>query len=132
MNIDQLKSDLTTQGYTHFNIKDFNEEYYNQLLELKCTETQNLKHLMTGVRVDGTSLESDEIQITSLEVQDKHLIFLHEYRTHSIAPTLLTLILELCHRTVFQDHAGWTLFRNPDFLLPHFFLFGILLVSTFL
>ena len=63
MNIDQLKSDLTTQGYTHFNIKDFNEEYYNQLLEFKCNETQNLKHLMTSVRVDGTSLESDEIQI---------------------------------------------------------------------
>jgi Rps23 Pro-64 3,4-dihydroxylase Tpa1-like proline 4-hydroxylase len=63
MNIDQLKSDIITKGYTHFNLKDFNEDYYNQLLEFKCNETHNLKHLMTSVRVDGTSLEIDEIQI---------------------------------------------------------------------
>jgi hypothetical protein len=53
MNIDKLKSDLQTKGYTQFNLKDFNEDYYNELLPLKCNETQNLKHLMLNYRVDG-------------------------------------------------------------------------------
>jgi Rps23 Pro-64 3,4-dihydroxylase Tpa1-like proline 4-hydroxylase len=53
MDIDKLKSDLQTKGYTQFNLKDFNEDYYNELLPLKCNETQNLKHLLTNYRLEG-------------------------------------------------------------------------------
>jgi hypothetical protein len=56
MNIDKLKSDLQTKGYTQFNLKDFNEDYYNELLPLKCNETQNLKHLLTSYRLDGSMI----------------------------------------------------------------------------
>jgi len=54
MDIHKLKSDLQTKGYTQFNLKDFNEDYYNQLLPLKCNETQNLKHLMLSYRLDAS------------------------------------------------------------------------------
>ena len=58
MNIDKLKSDLQTKGYTQFNLKDFNEDYYNELLPLKCNETQNLKHLLSHYRLEGKLISS--------------------------------------------------------------------------
>ena len=68
MDIHKLKSDLQTKGYTQFNLKDFNEEYYNELLPLKCNEINNLKHLMTGVRLDGHSYKLDESKINENSV----------------------------------------------------------------
>ena len=68
MDIHKLKSDLQTKGYTQFNLKDFNEDYYNELLPLKCNEINNLKHLMTGVRLDGHSYKLDESKINENSV----------------------------------------------------------------
>ena len=34
MNIDKLKSDLQTKGYTQFNLKDFNEDYYQDNMSM--------------------------------------------------------------------------------------------------
>jgi hypothetical protein len=53
MQFNKIQSDLQTKGYTQFNLKEYNEDYYNQLLQLKCNETQNLKDLMSCYRLDG-------------------------------------------------------------------------------
>ena len=68
MQFNKIQSDIEIKGYTQFNLKDFNEEYYNELLPLKCNEINNLKHLMTGIRLDGSSYKSNESQINENSV----------------------------------------------------------------
>lgn len=48
--IETSKIFLKENGYTSFNLKDFNEEYYNLLLPFKCNEDTNLKREIKGVR----------------------------------------------------------------------------------
>ena len=68
MQFNKIQSDIEIKGYTQFNLKDFNEEYYNELLPLKCNEINNLKHLMTGIRLDGSSYKPNESQINENSV----------------------------------------------------------------
>lgn len=51
------KDRLKKNGYVVFNLKDFVEfeSYYNELLDLKCTENNNLKEKMTGLRFNSIS-----------------------------------------------------------------------------
>jgi hypothetical protein len=53
MTIEESKNLLKTKGYTSFNLKDFNEDYYNKLLPFKCNESNNLKKFLNGLRADG-------------------------------------------------------------------------------
>jgi hypothetical protein len=53
MNIQEAKEKLKKDGYTSFEIKDFDEEFYNFLLPLKCNEEKNLKNYYTHLRGDG-------------------------------------------------------------------------------
>jgi hypothetical protein len=53
MNIQEAKEKLKKDGYTSFEIKDFDEEFYNFLLPLKCNEEKNLKKYYTHLRADG-------------------------------------------------------------------------------
>jgi hypothetical protein len=53
MNIKEAKEKLKKDGYTSFEIKDFDEEFYNFLLPLKCNEEKNLKNYYTHLRGDG-------------------------------------------------------------------------------
>jgi hypothetical protein len=61
MTIEESKNLLKTKGFTSFNLKDFNEDYYNKLLPFKCNESNNLKKFLNGLRVDaaGISLQKD-------------------------------------------------------------------------
>ena len=61
MTIEESKNLLKTKGYTSFNLKDFNEDYYNKLLPFKCNESNNLKKFLNGLRADasGVSLHKD-------------------------------------------------------------------------
>ena len=52
MNIEKAKEKLQKDGYTHFNIKDFDENFYNYLLPFKCSEEKNLKNFMHNLRAD--------------------------------------------------------------------------------
>jgi len=54
MNIQEVKEKLKKDGYTSFEIKDFDEEFYNFLLPLKCNEEKNLKNYYTYLRADGS------------------------------------------------------------------------------
>ena len=58
MDTTKIYADIVTNGYSQFNLKDYNEEYYTELLPLKCNETHNLKEIMTSLRIDGPALES--------------------------------------------------------------------------
>jgi Rps23 Pro-64 3,4-dihydroxylase Tpa1-like proline 4-hydroxylase len=53
MTPNQAKDKLKKDGYTYFNLKDFNEILYNQLIPFKCNDTQNLKKFMSSLRVDS-------------------------------------------------------------------------------
>jgi hypothetical protein len=53
MSIQESKEKLKKDGYTSFEIKDFDEEFYNFLLPLKCSEEKNLKNYYTHLRADG-------------------------------------------------------------------------------
>jgi Rps23 Pro-64 3,4-dihydroxylase Tpa1-like proline 4-hydroxylase len=53
MNIQEAKEKLKKDGYTSFEIKDFDEEFYNFLLPLKCNEEKNLKKHYTHLRANG-------------------------------------------------------------------------------
>jgi hypothetical protein len=53
MTISEAKEKLKKDGYTSFELKDFNEEFYNFLLPLKCNEEKNLKHKYKHLRADG-------------------------------------------------------------------------------
>ena len=43
MNIQEAKEKLKKDGYTSFELKDFDEEFYNLLLPLKCNEEKKFK-----------------------------------------------------------------------------------------
>jgi len=53
MNIQEAKEKLKKDGYTSFELKEFDEEFYNFLLHLKCNEEKNLKNYYTHLRGDG-------------------------------------------------------------------------------
>lgn len=53
MNPNEAKEKLKKDGYTYFNLKDFNEILYNELIPFKCNDSQNLKKLMTSLRADS-------------------------------------------------------------------------------
>lgn len=69
MTIVEAKEKLKKEGYTSFNLKDFNEEFYNFLLHIKCNEEKNLKSKMNMLRMDMKSQRhlnsnSKQIQLT--------------------------------------------------------------------
>jgi Rps23 Pro-64 3,4-dihydroxylase Tpa1-like proline 4-hydroxylase len=55
MNIIESKEKLKKDGYTWFNLKDFDENFYNYLLPLKCNETKNIQSIFTQLRADEVS-----------------------------------------------------------------------------
>ena len=52
MTIEQSKEKLKKEGYTWFELNEFDTEFYNWLLPLKCNEENNLKNKITELRVD--------------------------------------------------------------------------------
>lgn len=53
MTIIESKEKLKKEGYTYFNLKDFDEKLYNQLIPFKCNDTENLKKHMSSLRADS-------------------------------------------------------------------------------
>lgn len=52
MTIEQSKEKLKKDGYTFFELRDFDTEFYKWLLPLKYSETNDLKSKTTSVRID--------------------------------------------------------------------------------
>lgn len=55
MNKIESKEKLKKDGYTWFDIKDFDENFYNFLLPYKCNETKNLKEKINSLRADAVT-----------------------------------------------------------------------------
>jgi Rps23 Pro-64 3,4-dihydroxylase Tpa1-like proline 4-hydroxylase len=73
MNIQEAKEKLKKDGYTSFEIKDFDEEFYNFLLPLKCNEEKNLKNYYTYLRANGSfNLDggADDTSKDKIRIQD--------------------------------------------------------------
>jgi hypothetical protein len=60
MNIQEAKEKLKNEGYTSFELIDFDKEFYNFLLPFKCNEESNLKDKITSLRCDG---KKDEYEL---------------------------------------------------------------------
>ena len=52
MNIQEAKEKLKKDGYTSFELADFDKEFYNFLLPLKCNKETNLKDKYTQLRAN--------------------------------------------------------------------------------
>ena len=53
MTLIESKEQLKNLGYTSFNIKDLDENFYNQLLQFKCNEEKNIQKYFTQLRADS-------------------------------------------------------------------------------
>ena len=77
MTIEESKNLLKTKGYTSFNLKDFNQEYYDYFLPFKCNEESNLKEHIKGLRADyvGMNLQKDSYKTFSeAEIEKEELL----------------------------------------------------------
>jgi Rps23 Pro-64 3,4-dihydroxylase Tpa1-like proline 4-hydroxylase len=54
MTIEEAKEKLKKEGYTSFELLDFDSNLYNFLERFKCNEKNNLKEICTTLRVDTT------------------------------------------------------------------------------
>ena len=52
MTIEQSKEKLKKEGYTWFELNEFDSEFHNWLQPLKCDEQNNLKDKITELRID--------------------------------------------------------------------------------
>lgn len=70
--IGQLKNDLLTKGYTHFNINDLEEfktdyEYFKKYI---CNENSNLKEKIKAIRLNGAfKLKDDTTPVELIHLQ---------------------------------------------------------------
>ncbi len=55
MTIEKAKEKLKKDGYTWFELSDFDPEFYNWLSPLKCNENYNIKNYISELRVDMDS-----------------------------------------------------------------------------
>jgi len=54
MTIEEAKEKLKKEGYTSFELSDFDNDLYNFFEKFKCNEENNLKEICTTLRVDTT------------------------------------------------------------------------------
>jgi hypothetical protein len=74
MNIQEAKEKLKKDGYTSFELKDFDKEFYDYLLPLKCNQERNLKSQYTHIRANGGFHLEGGMEDTSkpkIRLQDK-------------------------------------------------------------
>jgi hypothetical protein len=66
----EAKEELKTKGYTSFNIKDYNENFYNFLLKYKCSQWENIQSKMTNLRFDCPG-KQQKLEYTSYELANE-------------------------------------------------------------
>lgn len=62
MTIEQSKEKLKKEGYTWFELSDYDIDFYNWLLRFKCNETNNLKDSFKSLRSDYHDKLNSKIQ----------------------------------------------------------------------
>lgn len=75
MTIEQSKEKLQKDGYTWFELSDFNTEFYKWLLLLKCNQETNIKDKLTSLRCDMKNIDTEE------KIQFRNDFLTHEQAT---------------------------------------------------
>lgn len=60
MTIEQSKEKLQKEGYTYFELSEFDKDFYNFLLPVKCDENNSLKERLTFLRADINNKKTGE------------------------------------------------------------------------
>lgn len=111
MTIEESKIFLKQKGYTSFNLKDFNFDYYNLLLPFKCNETHNLKEHIKGLRADCpglniqksyNSFQEAEFEKNSIGLIDTSAFAQMYYQQH-IAPVFENVMRKSNNSNVFYE-----------------------------
>lgn len=95
MNIQEAKERLKNEGYTSFELIDFDKDFYDFLLPLKCNEEKNLKEKYTQVRANVKYLPSYNGPHYFSEMSNNTT-----YETHEDASKIVHSILDKKNNTI--------------------------------
>ena len=96
MTIEESKKKLKKDGYTSFELSDFNMKFYEWLLPFKCNEEINLMDKLTSLRIDFQNT------ITNERVQ-----FRKDYETHENAKVKQKEVLDFLKNDYIQCSQMW-------------------------
>jgi Rps23 Pro-64 3,4-dihydroxylase Tpa1-like proline 4-hydroxylase len=94
MNIQEAKEKLKKEGYTSFELADFDKDFYNFLLPLKCNKETNLKNKYSQVRAN--------IAYDKYYVDNNEFVGMNNnssYKTHEEASKVVHNILDKINNT---------------------------------
>jgi Rps23 Pro-64 3,4-dihydroxylase Tpa1-like proline 4-hydroxylase len=74
MTIEESKEKLKKEGYTWFELNEFDSEFYEWLKEYKCNEQTSIKDKLKGLRCDFKNIDSNE-----------NIQFRNDFETHEEA-----------------------------------------------
>lgn len=60
MTIEQSKEKLKKEGYTYFELNEFDNEFYEWLIQYKCNEQIDIKDKLKGLRCDFNNINTGE------------------------------------------------------------------------
>jgi len=63
MNIVESKKQLKEKGYTSFELSEFDINFYNKLLNIRCNEINNIKKYITYLRADTNHISGEPYEI---------------------------------------------------------------------
>ena len=76
MNIIEAKEKLKKDGYTWFELEEFDKEFYNKLQVLKCNEQKDFKEAFTHLRLDAATFHSHfEAEKKQIRISENLLSF---------------------------------------------------------
>jgi hypothetical protein len=84
MNIQEAKEKLKNEGYTSFELIDFDKDFYDFLLPLKCNEEKNLKEKYIQVRANIKYLPSYNGPHYFSEMSNNTTYETHEDASHMV------------------------------------------------
>ena len=78
MNIQEAKAKLKKDGYTSFNLEDFDKDFFNFLLPLKCNAESNIKNNCHNLRANISHRENSNIDDIFVGLSNNNQFKTHE------------------------------------------------------
>ena len=89
MNVQEAKEKLKKDGYTSFNLEDFDKDFFNFLLPLKCNAESNLKDSYNILRSNISHIEGTNIDDVFVGLSNSN-----SFKTHEKAKELADKIFD--------------------------------------
>lgn len=89
MNINDAKEKLKKDGYTSFDLEDFDKDFFNFLLPLKCNAESNLKDKCNNLRVNLSNDGENKIDDLFVGLSNNN-----QFKTHENARELANKIFD--------------------------------------